>query len=174
MGTGSIPDRTWMRPAVSVLAIDAPHTDQAINVLIPRARAAVSLRLAPGQDAQAAMKALVAHLETNAPWGAQVEVTQGAIGEPFALETIGPAFDVARGAFADAYASDVVEMGIGGSIPFIAEFARAYPGAAVLVTGVGDPASRWHGIDESLHLDMWQKACLAEALLLQRLAGPLD
>jgi acetylornithine deacetylase/succinyl-diaminopimelate desuccinylase-like protein len=174
MGTGSIPDRTWMRPAVSVLAIDAPPTDQAINVLIPRARAAVSLRLAPGQDAQAAMKALVAHLETNAPWGAQVEVTQGAIGEPFALETIGPAFDVARGAFADAYASDVVEMGIGGSIPFIAEFARAYPGAAVLVTGVGDPASRWHGIDESLHLDMWQKACLAEALLLQRLAGPLD
>jgi acetylornithine deacetylase/succinyl-diaminopimelate desuccinylase-like protein len=116
------------------------------------------------------MKALVAHLETNAPWGAQVEVTEGASGEPFALETIGPAFDVARSAFAEAYGNDVVEMGIGGSIPFIAEFARAYPGAAVLVTGVGDPASRWHGIDESLHLGMWQKACLAEALLLHRLA----
>jgi hypothetical protein len=39
------------------------------------------------------------------------------------------------------------------------------------VTGVGDPASRWHGIDESLHLDMWQTACVAEALLLQRLAS---
>ena len=56
-----------------------------------------------------------------------------------------------------------------GSIPFIAEFARSYPGATVLVTGVGDPASRWHGIDESLHLGMWGKAVLAEALLLQRL-----
>jgi acetylornithine deacetylase/succinyl-diaminopimelate desuccinylase-like protein len=170
MGTGSIPSRTWMRPAVSVLAIDAPSTDQAINVLLPRARAVVSLRLAPGEDAQAAMKSLVSHLETNAPWGAQVEVTPGAIGEPFALETIGPAFDAARRAFADAYGNDVVEMGIGGSIPFIAEFARAYPGAAVLVTGVGDPASRWHGIDESLHLGMWQKACVAEAMLLERLA----
>ena len=170
MGTGSIPSRTWMRPAVSVLAIDAPSTDQAINILLPRARAVVSLRLAPGEDAQTAMKSLVTHLETNAPWGAHVEVTQGAIGEGFAVETIGPAFDTARAAFAEAYGNDVVEMGIGGSIPFIAEFARAYPGAAVLVTGVGDPASRWHGIDESLHLGMWQKACLAEALLLQRLA----
>ena len=172
IGTGSIHTRTWMRPAVSVLAIDAPSTDHAINVLLPRARAVVSLRLAPGEDAQAAMKSLIAHLETNAPWGAQVEVTPGAIGEPFALETIGPAFDAARQAFADAYGNEVVELGIGGSIPFIAEFARAYPGAAVLVTGVGDPASRWHGIDESLHLGMWQKACVAEALLLQRLASP--
>ena len=170
IGTGSIAERTWMKPAVSVLAIDAPATDNAINILLPRARAVVSLRLAPGEDAQAAMKSLVAHLETHAPWGAQVEVTSGAIGEGFALETIGPAYDAARSAFADAYGRDVVEMGVGGSIPFIAEFARAYPGAAVLVTGVGDPASRWHGIDESLHLDMWQKACVAEALLLQRLA----
>jgi acetylornithine deacetylase/succinyl-diaminopimelate desuccinylase-like protein len=171
MGTGSIPDRTWMRPAISVLAIDAPATDNAINVLLPRARAVVSLRLAPGEDAQAAMKSLVAHLEAHAPWGAQVEVTPGAVGEPFALQTIGPAYDAARAAFADAYGNGVVEMGIGGSIPFIAEFARAYPGAAVLVTGVGDPASRWHGIDESLHLGMWRRACVAEALLLQRLAG---
>jgi acetylornithine deacetylase/succinyl-diaminopimelate desuccinylase-like protein len=171
MGTGSLHDRTWMRPAVSVLAIDAPATNEAINILLPRARAVVSLRLAPGQDAQAAMKSLTAHLETHAPWGAHVEVVPGAIGEPFALETIGPSYDAARSAFRDAYGNDVVELGIGGSIPFIAEFARAYPGATVLVTGVGDPASCWHGIDESLHLGMWQKACAAEALLLQRLAA---
>ena len=172
MGAGSILDRTCRRPAVSVLALDAPRTDNAINILIPRARAVVSMRLAPGEEAQTAMKALVGHLETHAPWGAKVDVTPKEIGEPFALETVGPAFDTARAAFADAYGNNVVEMGIGGSIPFIAEFARAYPGAAVLVTGVGDPASRWHGIDESLHLGMWQSACVAEALLLHRLAAP--
>jgi acetylornithine deacetylase/succinyl-diaminopimelate desuccinylase-like protein len=170
MGTGSIPDRAWMRPAVSVLAIDAPATDEAINILLPRARAVVSLRLAPGEDAQAAMKSLVQHLETHVPWGAHVEVTPGAIGEPFSLETTGEVYDVARTAFAEAYGNEAVEMGIGGSIPFIAEFARAYPGATVLVTGVGDPASRWHGIDESLDLAMWERACLAEMLLLNRLA----
>jgi acetylornithine deacetylase/succinyl-diaminopimelate desuccinylase-like protein len=170
MGTGSIPERAWMRPAVSVLALDAPATSNAINILLPRARAVVSLRLAPGEDAQSASKALVQHLETHAPWGAQVDVTPGAIGEPFALETTGAVYDVARTAFAEAYGNQAVEMGIGGSIPFIAEFARAYPGATVLVTGVGDPASRWHGIDESLDLAMWERACLAELLLLSRLA----
>jgi acetylornithine deacetylase/succinyl-diaminopimelate desuccinylase-like protein len=171
MGSGSISDRTWTRPAAAVLAIDAPATKDASNILLPHARAMVSLRLAPGDNAQTAMKSLVSHLESNAPWGAHVEVTPGAHGEPFSLETIGVAFDVARAAFADAYGNDVVETGTGGSIPFIAEFARAYPGAAVLVTGVGDPESRWHGIDESLHLGMWQTACVAEALLLHRLAS---
>ena len=170
MGSGSITDRTRMRPAAAVLAIDAPSTEQASNILVPHARAMVSLRLAPGDDAQSAMKALSTHLESNAPWGAHVEVTEGSHGEPFFLETIGVAYDVARSAFADAYGNDVVETGTGGTIPFIAEFARAYPGAAVLVTGVGDPDSRWHGIDESLHLGMWQTACVAEALLLNRLA----
>ena len=67
-------------------------------------------------------------------------------------------------------ATTVVEIGIGGSIPFIAEFARTFPGAAVLVTGVGDPASRWHGIDESLDLAMFGRGVLAEALLLAELA----
>ena len=102
-------------------------------------------------------------------WGSQVEVTPGSVGGAFALEATGDVYDVARVAFETAYGNAPVEAGIGGSIPFIAEFARTYPGATVLVTGVGDPASRWHGIDESLHLGMWERACLAEALLLARL-----
>ncbi|GAC1439487.1 MAG: dipeptidase [Mycobacteriales bacterium] len=170
IGTGTIPERLWHRPAVAVLGIDAPSTAEASNVLLPRARALVSLRIAPGDESARAMQALTDHLTANAPWGAEVVVTAGSAGEPFALEPRGDVYDLARTAFAEAYGNDAVEMGIGGSIPFIAEFARTYPGATVLVTGVGDPASRWHGIDESLHLGMWEKACLAEALLLQRLA----
>jgi acetylornithine deacetylase/succinyl-diaminopimelate desuccinylase-like protein len=170
IGSGTLPERMWHRPAIAVLGMDAPSTAQASNVLLPRARAAVSMRLAPGQDAEAALAALTSHLIAHAPWGAEVEVTPGAVGSPFALETVGPAYDVARAAFTEAYGNAPVETGIGGSIPFIAEFARAYPGAAVLVTGVGDPASRWHGIDESLHLGMWERACLAEALLLDGLS----
>jgi acetylornithine deacetylase/succinyl-diaminopimelate desuccinylase-like protein len=153
-----------------VLGIDAPAVADASNVLLPRARAKISLRLAPGDDAARATAALTEHLKKAAPWGAQVIVTPGAAGEPFSLSATGDVYDLARGAFTDAYGADVVETGIGGSIPFIAEFARTYPGSTVLVTGVGDPASRWHGIDESLHLGMWERACVAEALLLQRLA----
>jgi acetylornithine deacetylase/succinyl-diaminopimelate desuccinylase-like protein len=172
IGTGTLPERLWHRPAVAVLGMDAPATAQASNVLLPRARAVVSLRIAPDQDEHAAMAALSEHLRSHAPWGSRVEVLEGSAGAGFRLETTGAVYDLARAAFASAYGSAPVEMGIGGSIPFIAEFARAFPGATVLVTGVGDPASRWHGIDESLHLGMWERACLAEALLLHRLAPP--
>ena len=170
LGTGTIPDRAWNGPAVAVLGIDAPRVAEAANVLLPRARAMVSLRIAPGDDPQAAQRGLAEHLRAHVPWGAHVTVTPGAAAAPFALQTVGPVYDAARRSFAQAYGNEVVETGIGGSIPFIAEFARTFPGAAVLVTGVGDPASRWHGIDESLHLEMFGRGVVAEALFLAELA----
>jgi acetylornithine deacetylase/succinyl-diaminopimelate desuccinylase-like protein len=171
LGSGSIVERAWQKPAVAVLGIDAPRVAEASNVLLPRARAMVSLRLAPGDDAATAHKALAEHLATHVPWGAHVSVTPGGgVAEPFSLTTIGAAYDAARRAFSAAYGNAVVETGMGGSIPFIAEFARTFPGAAVLVTGVGDPASRWHGIDESLDLGMFARGALAEALFLAELA----
>ncbi|GAY12662.1 dipeptidase [Pseudonocardia sp. N23] len=171
LGSGTIPDRTNLKPAVAVLGIDAPRVAEASNVLLPRARAMVSMRLAPGEDALAAQQALAEHLRAHVPWGAHVTVEAGTgIAEPFALSSTGSAYDAARAAYSRAYGNSVVEMGIGGSIPFIAEFARTFPGAAVLVTGVGDPASRWHGIDESLHLGMFARGVLAEAYFLQTLA----
>lgn len=171
LGTGTLPERAWHAPAVAVLGIDAPRVAEASNVLLPRARAMVSMRIAPGEDALAAQRALAEHLEAHVPWGAHVTVTPGSgVAEPFSLQTTGSAYDVARRAFGAAYGNAAVETGIGGSIPFIAEFARTFPGAAVLVTGVGDPASRWHGIDESLHLGMFGRGVLAEALLLTGLA----
>jgi acetylornithine deacetylase/succinyl-diaminopimelate desuccinylase-like protein len=170
IGCGTISDRLWRKPAVSVIGLDAPTTAMASNILIPKARAKVSLRIAPGDESGSALKALTRHLEEHAEWGVQVEVIPGSAGDPFQLETTGDVYDLARRTFEEAYGNAVVEMGIGGSIPFIAEFARAYPGAAVMVTGVGDPQSRWHGIDESLDLAMWERACLAELLFLEGLA----
>ncbi len=171
IGCGTVPDRSWAKPAAAVLGIDAPAVDDASNVLLPRARAMVSLRLAPGDDATKARDALVAHLEAHVPWGAHVTIgSRFGAAEPFRIDPTGEAFDAARRAFSHAFGNDAVEAGIGGSIPFIAEFARSFPGAAVLVTGVGDPASRWHGIDESLDLGMFARGVLAEALLLADLA----
>ena len=170
VGAGSIPTRLWHSPAIAVVGLDAPSVANAANILIPVARACISLRIAPGDTSANAMAALRRHLEAKVEWGAQVTIGEGKSMEPFALEPSGSVYDLARTVFAEAYGNDVVENGVGGSIPFIASFARTYPGATVLVTGVGDPLSRWHGIDESLHLAMWERACLAEALLLAGLA----
>ena len=60
-------------------------------------------------------------------------------------------------------------MGVGGSIPFIAEFLEAFPAASVLVTGVEDPDTRAHGANEGLHLAEFERVVLAEALLLLNL-----
>ena len=154
-----------------MLAIDAPRVADASNTLVPVARARVSLSIAPGDDADRARDALCRHLESHAPWGAQVTVTPGDLGQPYAIDAQGPAYDAARSAFRDAWGGvDPVDIGVGGSIPFIAQFAAAYPDAAILVTGVEDPDTRAHGIDEGLHLGEFARACLAEALLLERLA----
>jgi acetylornithine deacetylase/succinyl-diaminopimelate desuccinylase-like protein len=171
IGQGALTERLWTRPSVSVLGIDAPRVQGAANVLVPVARAKVSLRLAPGQDPDAAMTSLGEHLQTHAPWGAQVRVESGAAAWPFLVETRGPAFDGSRQAFREAWGADAVEIGSGGTIPFVKAFADAYPKAQILLWGVEDPDGRAHGANESLLLDDFRKNCLAEALLLERLAA---
>ena len=171
LGTGRLTDRIWHKPAISVLGIDAPATAAAPNALVPSASAKVSLRLAPGDDPQRAYAALAAHLERNAPWGAHVTVALEQDGEPCVLDTSGPVYAAARAAYRAAWDGvEPVEMGIGGSIPFIATFQKLFPEATILVTGVEDPHSWAHGPNESLHLGEFQRACLAEALLLAAIA----
>ena len=170
IGTGTITERLTHKPAISVLGIDAPAVDGSANVLLPRARAMISIRLAPGDATAHAFAALREHLTRHVPWGAHLDVTLQAAGEPFALEPTGSVYDLARGALSAAFGHAAVEVGMGGTVPFIAEFARSFPGATVLVTGVGDPASRWHGVDESLHLEMFSRCVLAETMLLRSLA----
>jgi acetylornithine deacetylase/succinyl-diaminopimelate desuccinylase-like protein len=65
-----------------------------------------------------------------------------------------------------AYGQESVDIGIGGSIPFIAELERVFPKAQVLVTGVEDPDSRAHSPNESLHLETFRSAILAQTLFL--------
>lgn len=170
-GTGSLTDRLWAKPAVSVIGIDAPTIAESANVLIHRAQAKISLRLAPGQEPAAALDALREHLLKHAEFGARVTVTDGSQGAPCVLDTSSPAYLAAVDALTEAFGAVPVEMGMGGSIPFIAEFEQVFPDATVLVTGVEDPDSRPHGVDESLHLEQFATVCVAEALLLQRLAN---
>ena len=60
--------------------------------------------------------------------------------------------------------------GAGRHRPLVAEFADAFPGAAILITAVADPDARWHGIDEGVHLGDFEAACVAETLFVQALA----
>jgi acetylornithine deacetylase/succinyl-diaminopimelate desuccinylase-like protein len=171
VGSGSIVERLWTKPAIIPIALDATPVASASNTLAPVATAKLNVRLAPGEDPDRALAAITRHLESHAPWGAKVTVLAGDTGAPFAVDANGPAYDAARSAFEEAWGVPPVDIGIGGSIPFIASFAETFPGAAVLVTGVEDPDGRAHGANEGLHLAEFEKACLAEALLMRNLAG---
>lgn len=169
IGSGPVAQRMWAKPSITVIGIDTTPIAKASNTLIPRASAKVSMRVAPGGDAAAHLHALRRHLERHAPWGAHVKVIPGDIGQPYAIDATGPVYDAARAAFRQAWGTDVVDMGMGGSIPFIAEFAAAFPEATILVTGVEDPGTQAHSVNESLHLGVLERAATTEALLLAKL-----
>ena len=172
IGTGSAVERLWTKPALTVTGLDAPKVDGASNTLTASARAKISLRIAPGDTTASALACLRTHLEAHVPWGAQLTVTVVDTGEATQIDAAGPAYDAARKAFADAWDGvQPVDMGVGGSIPFIAEFLESFPDASVLVTGVEDPDTRAHGANEGLHLAEFERVCLAETLLLVNLAG---
>jgi cysteinylglycine-S-conjugate dipeptidase len=170
IGEGSLTGRMWRKPAISVLGIDAPRVQEASNQLVPVARAKVSMRIPPGQDPDVAQAALVEHVRASVPWGAEVTVTPEAWGQPYALDATGPAYEALRRAFKEAFGRDAIDMGAGGSIPFLAAFAERFPDAALLLTGAADPRSNAHSENESVDLTDLERSCLAEALFFGYLA----
>ncbi|MEJ7832892.1 MAG: dipeptidase [Nocardioides sp.] len=172
IGDGSAVERLWTRPALSITGLDAPQVDGASNTLVPTARAKISLRVAPGDTTANAVACLEKHLRAHVPWGAELTFTVVDTGEATRIDATGPAYDAARAAFKEAWDGTApVDMGVGGSIPFIAEFLEAFPEASVLVTGVEDPDTRAHGANEGLHLAEFERVVLAEALLLRNLGA---
>lgn len=171
IGTGSFLTRMWTKPSITTIGIDAPSVATSSNTLVPSAAAKVSMRIAPDEHDLDAFELLKEHILARVPWGARVEVTLEERGVGFAAAADGPVYDQARAAFADAWGVAPVDIGVGGSIPFVAAFAERFPDAAILVTGVEDPDARAHGANESLHLGEFERVCLAEALLLARLGA---
>ncbi|WP_396668435.1 dipeptidase [Microbacterium sp. R86528] len=169
IGRGSILSRIWNKPSITITGIDAPSVANASNTLTPEVTVVISARVAPGQPAREAYAAVEAHLRANAPFGAQLEFVDQDYGDAFLVDTSGWAVAAARDALHEGYGVEPVDIGVGGSIPFIADLVREFPGAQILVTGVEDPHAKAHSPNESLHLDTFRNAVASEALLLEAL-----
>ncbi len=169
VGRGTILSRLWNQPSITITGIDATSVAAASNTLAPETSVVISARVAPGQTGREAYEALAAHLRAHAPFGAELTFSDVDLGDPFLVDTSGWAVQDVRAAFAEGYGVDSVDVGVGGSIPFIADLVREFPGAQILVTGVEDPHSRAHSPNESLHLGTFRAAIAAEALLLESL-----
>ena len=169
IGSGTLLSRVWNKPSITIIGIDATSVAEASNTLLPEVTVVISARVAPGQTGREAYEALQRHLREHAPFGAEVTFSDPDVGDGFLVDTSGWAVSMTRDAMKDAYGAEPVDLGVGGSIPFIADLVREFPEAQILVTGVEDPHSRAHSPNESLHLQTFRNAVAAEALLLARM-----
>jgi acetylornithine deacetylase/succinyl-diaminopimelate desuccinylase-like protein len=132
------------------------------------------MRIAPGSHPATELDALVRHVETHVPWGAQVTVEpiDWDMGPPFRCATDGPAYAAARRAMRAAYGRPPGEAGSGGSIPLLQTLREAVPHAEFILWGAEDVArSRIHGSDESVDPSEIERMIVAQALFIQELSG---
>ncbi|MFE2520214.1 dipeptidase [Streptomyces mirabilis] len=172
IGSGTVADRIWARPAVTVLGIDCPPVVGATPSVQAGARALVSLRVPPGVDAVEATKLLQAHLETRTPWGARVSTEQIGQGQPFRADTSSPAYTAMAESMAVAYPGEEMQSaGQGGSIPLCNTLASLYPHAEILLIGLSEPKAQIHAVNESVSPDELERLSVTEALFLQKYAA---
>lgn len=170
VGTGTVGERLWAHPAVTVIGLDAPAVEGAGNALVPRARAKVSMRVPPGREAQQAQEALMRHLRAVAPWKVKVTVTAAGTGEGFLAASGGPGYAKVSAAMEEAFGAEVIHMGQGGSLPLVVAMHEAAPHAEIALFGPEEPACRIHSADESVSLEELEHCILAETLTLAQMA----
>ena len=173
-GTGTLGERLWSGPAITVTGMDVLSVDKAVNAVVPYARAKINLRVHPEQNADEARDALVRHLKEIRPFGIALEVTPGATGNGYAAKTSGPAYTAARAALSTAWGGDTVSVATGGSIPLVNALHTAAPDAEILLLGATDGFSNIHAPNERVLLDEFRKTVIAEAEFFREYAAAWD
>ena len=171
IGTGGLGSRIWSGPAITVIGIDVPSVDGAVNAVSPYARAVLNVRVHPEQDPAEAQEAVMRHLREACPFGIELDVQPGPTGHGFSAAASGGAYDAARAAWAGAWGADVLLAGSGGSIPIVSALAGALPEAEALLVGTTDGHANIHGPNERVLLDEFENAVTAEASFFGELAA---
>tara|TARA_B100001057_G_scaffold13669_1_gene12808 strand:- start:572 stop:1870 length:1299 start_codon:yes stop_codon:yes gene_type:complete len=152
--TESISKRLWLEPALSVLAIDAPSVKDAVNLVIPKAKAKISLRLPPTEDPEHAMKMLEEHVMNNIPWNASVNFIPNSKGSGVVADPNKPFTKELVNNFNSIWKNETAYIGVGGSIPFANDFVREFPKAELVLVGAGDEElGNAHAPNESVQID---------------------
>jgi acetylornithine deacetylase/succinyl-diaminopimelate desuccinylase-like protein len=169
-GTGPIGSRLWSKPSVTAIGIDAPSVSGSSNILIPRASAKVSLRIAPGADPRRELRILMDHLRAAVPWNARVDIRPDSASPGFVCPAGGPGLAAAKRALEAAFKKPAREKGTGGSIPLMQVLHDAVPGAEFVLWGAEDDAQSFiHGPGESVDTGELERFIVAQALLMREM-----
>lgn len=169
-GSDSLASRLWVKPAVTVIGFDAHPVEGSFNVISPSTKFRLSLRTAPSQDPEQAQKALGEFMVKNAPFGSHVSWTPVDKGRGWAMDAHSEVSRIAEQALEDAFETQPINQGQGGSIPFIPDLCEMFPKYQVLVTGPEDPQANAHSPNESQSISSLKKLIAAEAMMLRDFA----
>ncbi|MEE4218386.1 MAG: M20 family metallopeptidase [Xanthomonadales bacterium] len=160
-------NRTW-RPALSVTGAEGlPALEAAGNVLRPHTALKLSMRLPPTVDGDEVTRLIKQTLEADPPQNAQVRFETDHAASGWNAPDIAPWLeDSLQKASLAAYGQDVMYMGEGGTIPFMAMLGEFFPQAQFVITGVLGPNSNAHGPNEFLHIPFVRKlnSCVVQVL----------
>ena len=162
-------ERVWIRPACDVNGILCGYTGQGAKTVLPaKAMAKVSFRLVPNQTDVRVRQQLEAHVREVAPPGVEVTVNALHGGRPWRANIHGPAFEAAAEALREAFGTEPVAMGGGGSIPIVIEFEERL-GAPALLVGFSLPGCNLHAPNEWLSVESYEKGIGALVALYEKL-----
>ncbi len=160
--------RTWAQPTLEINGIAGGSPDLQKTVLPVEARANVSIRLAPGQDADEIAAAFTRLLRDAAPPGTELEINRWSSAPAGLVDPASRALELGRDAFEAVVGRRPVLIRSGGTLPIVpALSARGIP---VIVTGFALPDSNIHSPNERLLADYLPLGVEAARELLRRLA----
>jgi acetylornithine deacetylase/succinyl-diaminopimelate desuccinylase-like protein len=140
--------RTLAAPAVDIHGIQGGEPMLTKTVLPVLAEANVSVRLAPGQDAEEIAAAFERLLREAVPEGAELEIERRSANPPGLIPLDAPAVQLAQDAFERVLGRRPLLLRSGGSIPLVP--ALADRGIATILTGFSLPDSNMHSPNERL------------------------
>ncbi|ASR38724.1 peptidase M20 [Prauserella marina] len=160
-------NNTW-RTTLSVTGAEGlPSLADAGNVLRPYTSLKLSFRLPPTADASAALGAIEKALTTDVPFGAKVEIERAEAAAGWNATPRAPWLESTLDEVsAEVFGKPWRAVGLGGTIPFLGLFGRAYPEAQFVVTGPRGPGNNAHVADEWLHLEQTERVTEAVARIL--------
>jgi acetylornithine deacetylase/succinyl-diaminopimelate desuccinylase-like protein len=142
--------RNWSEPSFDINGIAAGDAQHPRTILLGTARAMISIRIAPGQDAAQIRDTAERLIREATPAGAELTITRYGLGRPARFDPALPALKLARAAIHRATGSDPVLVRSGGSIPILATLADR--GIPTVLSGFSLPGDDLHAPNESYRL----------------------
>ncbi|NUR78097.1 MAG: M20/M25/M40 family metallo-hydrolase [Thermoleophilia bacterium] len=157
--------RTWEQPSLDVNGVEGGSPVQQKTIVVARARANLSMRLAAGQTAAALLPVVERVLRRGLPAAAQLELTMLSACDPGRVPADAPAVTVAADAFERVLGRRPLLLRSGGSLPIMPLLQRL--GIPGIVTGFAVPDSNMHAPNERMRTsDLADAVAAAKETLL--------